>query len=201
MNPWDERYSQDGYFYGTQPNDFLVSQFQKINPGGKVLCLADGEGRNSVFLAEKGYQVLAVDMSPVGLAKGSMLATERGVEIDTLCQDLAGFDMGDSQWDAVVSISAHTPTPVRRALHEQLSRALAPGGVLILEAYTPEQLYMPGIGGPPPSAIDFFMPLDTLREELTDLSIEIGQELEREMNEGEHHKGLSAVVQVLARRL
>ena len=103
---WDERYSADEYAYGKLPNDFLVESIKKI-PLGKVLCLADGEGRNSVYLAEQGFEVTSVDSSAPGMKKADRLASERGVKINTVVSDLADFEIKAESWDAVISIFCH----------------------------------------------------------------------------------------------
>jgi len=195
---WDERYSEPGYLYGTSPNDFLQAEFSRIPQHGKVLCLAEGEGRNAVFLATRGYSVTAVDQSRVGLEKARRLALEQGVDIEIEVADLAHYDLGRSCWDGIVSIWAHLPTPLREQLHPKVVDALKSGGVLILEAYTPRQLDMSGFGGPPPSQRNCFMTLDALRSELAGLDLLVARELEREISEGKGHQGLSAVVQVIA---
>ena len=110
---WNERYNRAEYVFGTEPNDFLKENFQKIPLGGKVLCLAEGEGRNAVFLAEQGYQVTAMDMSNVGLNKALKLAQDRGVDIITQVADLADYDFGQAQWDGIVAIWAHLPPAIR----------------------------------------------------------------------------------------
>lgn len=191
---WDERYYGDNYFYGTRPNDFLTQHYAEI-PQGEVLCLAEGEGRNAVFLAEKGYQVTAVDASVVGLQKADRLAAERGVTITTIHADLADFDLGTERWAGIVSIFCHLPPQLRQAIHARLAEALVPGGVLLLEAYTPAQLQF-GTGGPP--AADMMMNRELLRAEIPGLSFRHLQELERDVIEGEGHTGHAAVVQVIA---
>lgn len=197
MSRWDERYAQPGYAYGTEPNDFLAEVADAI-PGGAVLSLADGEGRNAVFLAGRGHAVTAVDASPIGLAKAGRLARERGFVVDTQLADLeAGYDMGRSRWAGIVSIWCHLPRPARAALHGQVAQALLPGGVYVLEAYTPRQLRY-GTGGPSSAAL--LPDLDTLRQELAGLELEIAREVIREVREGRMHHGESAVVQVLGRR-
>ncbi|MDZ7267258.1 MAG: class I SAM-dependent methyltransferase [candidate division KSB1 bacterium] len=191
---WDERYSVAEYVYGTQANDFLVSVWPRL-PAGKVLCLAEGEGRNAVFLAEKGFEVVAVDSSAVGLAKLARLAQTRGVKVETVCADLADFEMAREAWSAVVSIFAHLPRAVRAPLHRRVVAGLQPGGVFVLEAYTPAQLQFK-TGGP--SSLELLMDLPTLLEELRGLDFLIAREVEREVQEGLLHRGRSAVVQILA---
>ncbi|WP_339719792.1 class I SAM-dependent methyltransferase [uncultured Paraglaciecola sp.] len=195
---WDQRYSEEEFAYGTAPNDFLRDEYSRIPAGGRVLCLAEGEGRNAVFLAKQGYAVTAVDLSPVGLEKAQNLAFENGVEISIKVVDLAEFELGHEVWDGIVSIAAHVPPNVRKKLHSQVVTSLKKGGVFILEAYTERQLEMTGVGGPPPSQKDLFMSLDALQSELNDLDFRIAAEVERNMSEGKYHQGQSAVVQVVA---
>src|SRR5690606_8149969 len=128
-----------------------------------VLCLAEGEGRNAVFLAGRGHAVAAVDFSAEGLRKARQLASERNVDIETIEADLATFDLGTDAWSGIVSIWAHTPSVVRRRIHAAVPAALAPGGVFVLEAYRPEQL---GYGTGGPSDPDMLPTLAGLREEL-----------------------------------
>ncbi len=191
---WDERYRAEGYVYGTEPNGFLVSVVDRI-PVGRLLSLAEGEGRNAVFLAEKGYDVTAVDASGVGLAKGERLARKRGVTITTVVADLAEFDMGSGRWDGIVSIFCHLPPEVRTGLHRRVVQGLRRGGVFVLEAYTPAQLLLK-TGGPPSE--EMMMSLALLREELRGLSFLHAVETEREVREGTQHTGRGAVVQLVA---
>lgn len=193
---WEQRYAADTYVYGTEPNDFLRTHVAALPPGA-VLCLAEGEGRNSVFLAGTGRDVHSVDLTEAGVAKTLRLAGERGVTVDAVVGDLATFDLGVARWDAIVSIFAHTPPAVRRDLHRRVVAALRPGGVLLLEAYTPDQIGR-GTGGPP--VAEMTMSLAGLREELDGLEFVHAAELERLVHEGPGHTGLGAVVQVIARR-
>ena len=194
MNPWDQRYSAPEYFYGSEPNDFLVEQSHRIPVGGSVLCLAEGEGRNAVYLAQQGYAVTGVDGSSVGLEKAQRLASERGVSITTVVSDLAAYDMGTTRWDAIVSIWCHLPQPLRTQVHQRAVEALRPGGVLILEAYNPNQLEYK-TGGPP--TVDLLMTVDDLRTEFAGLNLEIAHEIVRDVREGAGHHGMSAVTQVV----
>jgi 2-polyprenyl-3-methyl-5-hydroxy-6-metoxy-1,4-benzoquinol methylase len=142
---WDERYNTTDYVYGTDPNAFLANVVAEM-PTGRTLCVAEGEGRNAVFLAQHGHHVLAVDSSAVGLEKARRLAIERGVMIETVVEDLAHFDITAGNWDAIVSIFAHVPPAIRKPLHRKIVQGLRPGGMLVLEAYTPEQIKL-GKGG------------------------------------------------------
>lgn len=196
-NPWDERYSAEGYYYGTDPNDFLDEQAHCIVPGGAVLCLGEGEGRNAVHLAGRGFEVTAVDQSPVGLAKAERLAAVRGVHVHTVVADLADWPLGRECWDGIVSIWCHLPRVLRAAVHRQVVAALRPGGVFVLEAYTPDQLRF-RTGGPTDPEL---MPtLADLRGELQGLDLVVAAECERVVHEGKGHDGPSAVVQLVGRR-
>lgn len=193
---WDERYATEEFVYGTSPNDFLRESVGFLPPG-KVLCLAEGEGRNSVFLAGLGYQVTAVDSSGVGLAKALRLAEKSGLRLETLTVDLADYPIAPESWEGIVSVFCHVPAPIRRKLHAEIVVGLKPGGVLILEAYTPKQLEY-GTGGPPNPAL--LMTLAELKSELAGLEFLHGVEVVRAVVEGRLHTGMGAVVQVIARK-
>lgn len=193
---WDERFRTDEYVYGTQPNDFLVQTAHRL-PVGRLLSLGEGEGRNAVFLAGLGHEVVAVDSSAVGLEKVRRLADRHGVEVRTVHADLADLDIEPGSWDAVVSIFCHVPSALRRELHARVARALRPGGAFLIEAYTPAQLAY-ATGGP--ASVDLLVTLASLRDDLAGLHFEIGHEIERDIAEGIHHHGRSAVVQALAVR-
>ncbi|MGF1548658.1 MAG: class I SAM-dependent methyltransferase [Thiotrichales bacterium] len=191
---WNQIYSTDDYAYGTDPNAFLCAVNARL-PRGRTLCIGEGEGRNAVYLAQQGHRVTAVDASEVGLGKASRLAEARGVALDIVVADLAQFPLGHACWDCVVSIFCHLPPPMRATVHRSLVAALAPGGILVLEAYTPGQLDF-RTGGPP--VAELMMDLKQLRDELAGLHFAHALELEREVYEGRMHHGRSAVVQILA---
>ena len=193
---WDEKYSAEHYIYGKEPNRFLAEHAAELPPGD-VLCLAEGEGRNAVYLAGLGFSVTAIDRSQVGMDKAQRLAAEKSVEIQTICADLADFDLGQARWDAIVSIFGHVPPDVRHKVYGSLHEALKPGGVLLLEAYTPDQLGR-GTGGP--RTADLLLTADMLRAEIPGLDFLYLEELEREVIEGTGHTGLSSVVQLIARK-
>jgi SAM-dependent methyltransferase len=190
---WNERFSEPGFAYGTKPNDFLASVARRIPPG-RVLCLAEGEGRNAVYLAELGYEVTAVDTSTVGLAKAEALAEERGTRIETIQADLTDYPIEPITWQGIVSIFCHLPPVTRAALHERSLRGLAPGGVFVLEGFTPNQLTF-GTGGP--KSRELLMELEVIRQELPGLYLEIARETQREVVEGNYHRGNAAVIQIL----
>lgn len=193
---WNDRYGGPDYFYGTAPNDFLVSVAAQI-PAGPVLCLAEGEGRNAIFLASRGHAVTAVDQSEAGLAKARALASSRGLPLTTVAADLAHYEIPARAWAGIVAIFMHLPPPLRRAVLARAAAGLKPGGVFIMEAYTPAQLGR-GTGGPREVAL--LPTLAALQAEFGDMEWLVARELERDVREGAGHTGMAAVVQVVARR-
>ena len=191
---WNERYSTEEYVYGTMPNDFLFETSRFIK-GPDVLCLAEGEGRNAVYLAREGFDVFAVDASAVGLEKAENLADESYVNINTQVADLADYEITPNGWDGIVSIFCHLPPAIRKALHRKVVAGLKPGGVFILEAYRPKQLTFK-TGGPPETSL--MMSLDELKDELAGLEFYHDAELDRNVSEGRLHTGMGAVVQLVA---
>lgn len=191
---WDHRYATEDYLYGTHPNDFLVSVADRL-PLGRVLCIAEGEGRNATYLASLGHDVTAVDFSSTALAKATRLAQKRGTEIETRVADLAEYDYGTERWDTVVSIFCHLQPVVRQRVHRSIVESLKPGGLLVIEAYTPRQIDF-RTGGPP--SAELMVTLEGLKHELEGLEFVIGREIDRRVSEGSMHTGCSAVVQVLA---
>jgi len=193
---WDDRYRADAYAYGREPNSFLREEAHRIAPG-RVLCLAEGEGRNAVFLAGLGHTVTAVDFSVEGLRKAERLAREQNVAVTTVQADLATYEPELDAFAGIVAIFAHLPAIVRKHVHGWIPRALRSGGVYILEAYTPAQLAF-NTGGPRDAAL--LMTLAGLKEELSPLTMELGLEVEREIHEGVFHGGPSATVQFVGVR-
>lgn len=193
---WNKFFDREDYAYGTEPNAFLKSVYDYL-PAGKVLSLAEGEGRNAVWLAEQGRQVTGIDSSHVGLAKARKLAAERGVEIETINADLAEFKIASESVDVIVLIFCHLPPKLRKAVHSACVAALRPGGAIVLEAYTPAQLENK-TGGP--KSVEMMMTANALRSEFAGLTFEILQETTREVHEGQFHTGTGAVVQMLARK-
>jgi len=193
---WDERYSQPGFAYGTEPNEFLAAVAERI-PVGPVLSLGEGEGRNAAYLAGLGHRVVAVDQSEVGLAKARRLAADRGRPLETVRADLTGYPIEPGAWAGVVSIFCHLPRRVRLPLYAAVVRGLRPGGVLVLEAYTPKQVGR-GTGGPRDP--DMLVTLAGLTEELAGLDFVLARELDREVREGAYHTGVASVVQVVGLR-
>jgi len=191
---WDERYSSDVYVYGTKPNDFLKENFNAI-PKGKLLSLAEGEGRNAIFLAKQGYSVTAVDSSLAGIDKGMTLAKNNGVEIEFIHADLLEYDLGENRWDGIISIFFPLPSLLRKTLYKKVARGLKKNGVFLLEAYTPRQLKFNTGGG---NSVDTMQSKKQLADELKDLHFCHLVELERNVVEGIYHTGKGSVVQAIA---
>lgn len=192
---WNERYSSKEYVYGTEPNAFLAEHAAKLQ--GPVLSLAEGEGRNAVFLASLGLKVHGVDMSEVGLAKAQTLAKANGVEIETEVADLGVFQPQGDHFGAVVSIFAHLPSAIRQRLYPLVERSLKPGGLVLLEAYSEAQLPR-NTGGP--KDLDMLMTPDKITQGFPNLEPLLLREVEREVVEGSLHSGLASVVQFIGRK-
>jgi len=191
---WDERYSAEEYAYGKKPNEFLEANISSI-PKGKILSLAEGEGRNAVFLAKQGYSVTAVDASRVGLNKGRKLAEENNVTVEFIHADLEEYDLGENKWDGIVSIFCPLPSLLRKELYKKVEVGLKRNGVFLLEAYTPEQLKH-GTGGG--NSVDSMQSKESLSLELPCLNFKHLIEFERNVVEGIYHTGIGAVVQAIA---
>lgn len=196
-NFWDERYAGDKLAYGEAPNSFLVSMADRLPRGGSALDIGAGEGRNALYLASLGFDVLAIDQSVVGMEKASRLATQRGLKLRTRAVDLNDFDAEPGTFDLVSSIFVHLPAALRQRVHDGVKRWLKPGGLFLLEAYSPEQLERE-TGGPKEAAR--LASLDELLSELEGLTIEHQASLVRDVSEGEYHTGEAAVVQLVARK-
>ena len=192
---WDKRYSTDDYVYGTEPNSFLVENAGLLK--GPVLSLAEGEGRNAVYLASLGLRVHGVDGSKVGLAKAEALARSREVEISTELADLSIFTPEPHHYGSVISISAHLPSRIRHVLYPKVERSLVPGGVILLEAFSESQLTR-DTGGP--KDLDMLMTIEKVAREFPSCEPILLRELEREVCEGAFHSGPALVVQFIGKK-
>ncbi|WP_299439867.1 class I SAM-dependent methyltransferase [uncultured Rhodospira sp.] len=196
---WDQRYADRGYLYGVEPNAFLVRQRHRLDRGLSVLAVADGEGRNGVWLAGQGMRVHAVDLSPVALQKAMKLALDRGVTLRTTCADLTAWDWPEAQYDAVACLFLHLRPDARRIVHRAMARALVPGGVLIQEAFHPDQIRH-GTGGPPDA--EMLYDPETLAADYDGLlEIDLLDHGEIDLDEGRHHQGRAHTTRLVGRRL
>ncbi|MEW6120389.1 MAG: class I SAM-dependent methyltransferase [Pseudomonadota bacterium] len=193
---WNARYDTDEYIFGTAPNVFLASQAHRLAPGQRALAIADGEGRNGVWLAQQGLGVHAIDFSPAALAKAAKLAAGRGVEVELEQADVLDWAWPEATYDVVVAIFIQfVPPPERERIIEGIRRTLKPGGTLILQGYTPKQIEY-GTGGPP-SVANMYVEAD-LRRWFGDWQIEHLAEHESHISEGAHHHGMSALIDMVA---
>ncbi|HVI49958.1 MAG TPA: class I SAM-dependent methyltransferase [Candidatus Sulfotelmatobacter sp.] len=191
---WNGKFTAEHYVYGQSPNAHLQNQAVHLKPGGRVLVPGDGEGRNGVWLAAMGMNVLSVDASSVGLSKARKLAEQRGVGLSTEQADLLNWPWPRSAFDAVVSIFLHFEQADRPAVHAAMTAALKPGGLLILEAFRPEQLRFAS-GGPKSSAL-LYSAAD-LRRDFRGLDILMLDEIQTTLDEGPFHQGPAAVVRMV----
>jgi cyclopropane fatty-acyl-phospholipid synthase-like methyltransferase len=195
---WNERYAADGLVYGATPNGFLSLMASRLPRSGRALDIGAGEGRNALFLASLGLDVLAVDQSAVGMQKTQRLARERGLALRTQAIDLTNFDAEHNSFDVITSIFVHLPTALRAAVHARVRSWLKPGGLFLLEAYAPDQIQRDTGGPKDPSLL---APLATILSEFDGLTIEHHAALVRNVSEGQFHSGDASVVQVLARKM
>ncbi len=192
---WDKTYSSDQFYYGIAPNQFLAEEVEHLqNP---ILSLGEGEGRNGVFLAEKGFDLLGVDNSQVGLDKAHLLAKKRGVTIETLKIDLNEYEPPAEHFGSVISIFAHMPSENRQKIYKKVIKTLKPEGIFLLEGYEKAQINR-NTGGP--KNVDMLLSLAELKEAFSGFELIIAREKERHVIEGIGHTGLANVVQFIARK-
>jgi SAM-dependent methyltransferase len=200
LERWESRFAAPGYLFGTEPNAFLKSKADllKSKAGGQALSIADGEGRNGVFMAEQGLDVLAIDFSPQALAKSRALAKERGVTIRTEQADIASWAFPQTAFDVIVGIFFQfTPPDVRAGVFAGIKRALKPGGLLLIQGYRPKQLEYK-TGGP--SEVERLYTREMLQQVFGDLaSLEI-HEHDSIIREGTGHAGMSALIDLVGRK-
>lgn len=194
---WNERYAGDEYLFGTEPADFLKRAAGWLRPGETALSIADGEGRNSVWLAGQGLRVTAFEPAPNALAKARRLAAARGVEVAFHLGDLDGWDWSRG-FDVVAGIFIQFVGPDERAvLFGRIDRALKPGGLLLLHGYAPRQVGY-GTGGPP--AVENMYTLDLLRAAFAGYDVLRAEDFDAEVDEGRGHSGRSALIDFVARK-
>lgn len=195
---WDERYGGADYLFGTEPNRFLTEQSERLQPGASALAVADGEGRNSVYMARQGLRVTAMDSSRVGLAKARRLAERRGVDVNFVEADLADWKWTPGAYDLVVAIFIQFAEPAFRAeLFDGMQRTLKPGGILLLHGYTPRQIEY-GTGGPP--QVEHLYTPEMLAEAFSGMEILTLRDYEARLAEGSGHAGRSALIDLVARK-
>ena len=198
---WDERYAAEHYAYGFEPNAFLTAQRRRLKTGMRALVPGDGEGRNGVWLAEQGLEVDTLDFSARGVAKAKKLAAERAVAINALHADAIAWEWPEARYDLVALIFLHLVESQRRTVHAKALRSLKPGGLIVLEAFRPEQIERQQAGsrgGPRDPALLYA--LADLKEDFTSGEILLLESAEATMEEGRLHVGDSAVARALVRK-
>ncbi|MFD2516121.1 class I SAM-dependent methyltransferase [Pontibacter locisalis] len=193
---WNDRYSQEQMIYGAEPNVFFREHLQHLQPG-KLLLPAEGEGRNAVYAALKGWQVAAFDFSEAGYKKAMALAEQRGVIINYQVTDAMNFDCEPESVDAVALIYAHFPPALRLQLHQKVIRWLKPGGTVILEAFHPNQLSYSS-GGPKDKVMLY--KAEMLQDDFNLLKIQQLDEVDIQLNEGAYHSGAGFVTRMVAQK-
>ena len=192
---WRKRYTAPGYLFGTEPNAFLKSQAHLLRKGQTALAIADGEGRNGVFMAEQGLDVLSVDFSPEGQAKARSLAKQRGVTLRVEQADMTQWDWKPNAFDVVAGIFFQFAKPAQRAaIFAGIKKTLKPGGLLLIQGYGLKQLVYKNGG---PSEPDRLYTREMLQEAFGDFSSLDIREHESEIKEGDHHVGISALVDLV----
>jgi 2-polyprenyl-3-methyl-5-hydroxy-6-metoxy-1,4-benzoquinol methylase len=196
---WNKRFNTPDYIFGKAPNEYLQAQaWLHLKKGDSVLCVADGEGRNSVWLAKQGMRVDAFDLSEIALSKAVALATEEAVQVQFSLASSDTWEWEPNQYDAVVGIFIQFADPVMRArLFAQMISTLRPGGVLIIQGYTPKQLVLK-TGGP--SILEHLYTEDLIRDLISDLEIIDLCVYEKMLSEGSKHTGMSALLGLVARK-
>jgi SAM-dependent methyltransferase len=198
---WDDRYSESGYAFGTAPNQFLTAQHQRLKLGMKTLVVGDGEGRNGVWLASQGLDVLSVDLSPVGLEKTQALAAQHQISLQTECADLTTWNWAEATYDLVVSIYVHFAPDVRQQVHRSILGSLKPGGLIILEGFNPDQIqYQRDYNSGGPNNPAMLYDSEMLRQDFVEGEILELTETIIELHEGQYHDGKASVVRLVLKK-
>jgi cyclopropane fatty-acyl-phospholipid synthase-like methyltransferase len=192
---WNKRYDCKDFVYGTDPNHFLAENAHYLS--GPVLSLAEGEGRNAVYLASLGLDVLGVDMSDVGLKKAITLAASKGLTIQTEIADLSTYTPPENYFGSAISIYAHLPKSIRERLYPLVEKSLKPGGIIMFEAFSKSQIER-NTGGP--KNIDMLVSIKELAKAFPNCEPILLKKTEREVHEGRFHNGLASVIQFIARK-
>lgn len=198
LETWNARYARDDFHFGEEPNAFVRANAHYLQVGQSVLCVADGEGRNSVFLAEQGMRVAAFDFAPNAVAKAKRLATSRGVHCNHQLGDIFAWDWTAASYDAVVAVFVQFLSPAERdSVFAGMKQAVKPGGVLLVEGYRPEQVDY-GTGGPPHR--EHMYNVEWLASQVSGWEILELNAYDAAIHEGQGHSGMSALIDLVARK-
>ena len=193
---WNEKFKDENYYYGTEPNQFLKSFAHLFKPGAKILSLGDGEGRNAVFLSKKEFNLTASDASSTGLEKLSQLAASEGAEVTTRYEDIVTGDWDTLKWDSIINIFCHLPKEQRFIVYDKIKKSLNPGGIFLTEMFSIEQLHYKS-GGPPD--IDMLLTQEEFTDYFSDFKIIYTAKELIELDEG-RHQGKSSVIRFIAEK-
>lgn len=196
---WNEKFSGDEHLYGIEPNAFIKEKESLIIRGGDVLCLGEGEGRNALFLAKSGHDVVAIDASDVGLAKAHRLVQAHGHTIDTVHMDLAEWEPEAERFDAIVASYLHLPQPLRKEVFRKAAATLKQNGLFIGEFFSLDQLAYQSGG---PKAPELLYTIEDMRSNLAGLAIDVVllDKMITHLDEGRGHRGEASVIRVIFKK-
>lgn len=199
---WDVRFSEEGYAYGKEPNEFLKSVIEGYELTGSMLFPAEGEGRNAVYAASQGLDVTAFDISEEGRKKAMKLAAEKNVSIDYEIGNLSDLELSKKKFDSAALIFAHFPVEILTLYHNKIADLIKPGGILILEGFSkshlPLRLDNPAVGGP--GNIDMLFSLESIQSDFSNFEVLMHGEVQVELSEGKYHNGTANVIRFIGRK-
>lgn len=199
---WDVRFSEEGYAYGTEPNEFLKSVIESYELTGSMLFPAEGEGRNAVYAATQGLDVTAFDISEEGRKKAMKLAADNNVEIEYEIGNLTDLELANKKFDSAALIFAHFPVEILSEYHKKIAELIKPGGILILEGFSKAHLPLrkqnPAVGGP--GNIEVLFSLESIQNDFSDFEALMHGEVQVELSEGKYHNGTAKVIRFIGRK-
>lgn len=200
---WESRYASEAYAYGTAPNKFFKEAIDNLQLSGKILFPAEGEGRNAVYAAKKGLEVIAFDLSEAGKKKALQLAKTEQVSIDYQVGDLMNLPLVNEKFEGAALIFAHFPPPLLSPYHKKIGSLLQPGGILILEGFSTghleKRIENPNVGGP--NNLDMLFSTESIQQDFPDFEIIQLEEVEVELKEGLFHNGTGKVIRFIGKKM
>ena len=194
---WNNRYAEKDFAYGTEPNDFLKDELEKL-PAGKILFVCEGEGRNAVFAAKQNWIVEAFDLSEEGKRKASLLAKQNNVSINYQIANASTIEYSENSFHVVVLIYAHFPETIRKSVHERIVSWLKPGGLVVMEAFNPNQLKNTSGG---PKDLTMLYTKEIMTDDFKDLMVQQISTETIELNEGKYHIGKADVIRFVGKKI
>lgn len=199
---WNARYAAENYAYGEAPNEFLKAQIDNLANTGKILFPAEGEGRNAVYAAQKGWNVEAFDISESGRSKALQLAENQGITINYQVGNLKDFNYEANSFDAIALIYAHLPPPIKNEYFPAFVNLLKPNGLIIFEGFSkshlPYRMKNPAVGGP--DKLEMLFSIDEVKSYFPNFEILKVEDVEVILNEGEFHQGTGKVIRFIGRK-